>query len=66
MLEVTIDNINHISYKMCKNLKLLNDKQQVFVPLGKKHKSTNLDNGAKDKIAKGIKEANIDIAIKTT
>ena len=45
---------------MCKNQKLLNDKQQAFVPLGKKHKSTNLDNGTKDKIAKGVKEANID------
>ena len=60
VLEATIDNINHISYKMCKNQKLLNDKQQAFVPLGKKHKSTNLDNGTKDKIAKGVKEANID------
>ena len=38
VLEATIDNINHISYKMCKNQKLLNDKQQTFVPLGKKHK----------------------------
>ena len=25
VLEATIDNINHISYKMCKNQKLLND-----------------------------------------
>jgi len=60
VLEATIDNINHISYKMCKNQKLLNDKQQAFVPLSKKHKSTNLDDGTKDEIAKGIKEANID------
>ena len=60
VLEATIDNINHISYKMCKNQKLLNDKQQAFVPLGKKHKSTNLDDGTKDEIVKGIKEANID------
>jgi len=60
VLEATIGNINHISYKMCKNQKLLNDKQQAFVPLGKKHKSTNLDNGTKDEIAKGVKEANID------
>ena len=45
---------------MCKNQKLLNDKQQAFVSLGKKHKSTNLDDNAKDEIAKGIKEANID------
>nr|WP_258033193.1 tyrosine-type recombinase/integrase [Campylobacter concisus] len=60
VLEATIDNINHISYKMCKNQKLLNDEQQAFVPLGKKHKSTNLDDNTKDEIAKGIKEANID------
>ena len=60
VLEATIDNINHISYKMCKNQKLLNDELQAFVPLGKKHKSTNLDNGTKDEIARGIKEANID------
>ena len=60
VLEATIDNINHISYKMCKNQKLLNDKQQAFVPLGKKRKSANLDDGTKDEIAKGIKEANID------
>ena len=60
VLEATIDNINHISYKMCKNQKLLNDKQQAFVPLGKKDKSVNLDDGTKDEIAKGIKEANID------
>ena len=60
VLEATIDNINHISYKMCKNQKLLNDKQQTFVPLGKKHKSENLDDSAKDEIVKGIKEANID------
>ena len=59
VLEATIDNINHISYKMCKNQKLLNDKQQAFVPLGKKHKSTNLDDSTKDEIAKGIKEANL-------
>jgi len=62
VLEATIDNINHISYKMCKNQKLLNDKQQTFVPLGKKqkHKSANLDDNTKDEIAKGVKEANID------
>ena len=60
VLEATIDNINHISYKMCKNQKLLNDKQQAFVPLGKKHKSANLDNNTKDEIAKGVREANID------
>ena len=60
VLETTIDNINHISYKMCKNQKLLNDKQQAFVPLGKKDKSVNLDDGTKDEIAKGIKEANLD------
>nr|WP_258032705.1 tyrosine-type recombinase/integrase [Campylobacter concisus] len=60
VLEATIDNINHISYKMCKNQKLLNDKQQAFVPFGKKHKSENLDDGTKGEIAKGIKEANID------
>lgn len=60
VLETTIDNINHISYKMCKNQKLLNDKQQTFVPLGKKHNSANLDDNTKDKIAKGVKEANID------
>ena len=60
VLEATIDNINHISYKMCKNQKLLNDKQQTFVPLGKKHKSENLDDSAKDEIAKGVKEANMD------
>jgi len=45
---------------MCKNQKLLNDKQQAFVPLGKKHKSENLDDSAKDEIAKGVREANID------
>lgn len=60
VLEATIDNINHISYKMCKNQKLLNDKQQIFVPLGKKHKSANLDDNTKDEIAKGVKETNID------
>ncbi|WP_107930616.1 tyrosine-type recombinase/integrase [Campylobacter concisus] len=60
VLEATIDNINHISYKMCKNQKLLNDEQQAFVPLGKKDKSVNLDDGTKDEIAKGIKEASID------
>lgn len=60
VLEATIDNINHISYKMCKNQKLLNDEQQAFVPLGKKYKSANLDDGTKDEIARGIKEANID------
>ncbi|WP_103640072.1 site-specific integrase [Campylobacter concisus] len=60
VLEATIDNINHISYKMCKNQKLLNDKQQAFVPLGKKHNSANLDDNTKDEIAKGVKEANID------
>jgi len=60
VLEATIDNINHISYKMCKNQKLLNDKQQIFVPLGKKHKSANLDDNTKDEIAKCVKEANID------
>ncbi|MEH1011225.1 tyrosine-type recombinase/integrase [Campylobacter concisus] len=59
MLETTIDNINHISYKMCKNQKLLNDKQQAFVPLGKKYKSTNLDNGTKDEIAKCVKDSNL-------
>nr|WP_232209587.1 site-specific integrase [Campylobacter sp. FOBRC14] len=59
VLEATIDNINHISYKMCKNQKLLNDKQQAFVPLGKKHKSANLDNNTKDEIVKGVREANI-------
>jgi len=59
VLEATIDNINHISYKMCKNQKLLNDKQQAFVPLGKKHKSTNLDNGTKDEIAKCVKDSNL-------
>ena len=59
VLEATIDNINHISYKMCKNQKLLNDKQQTFVPLGKKHKSTNLDDNTKNEIVKGVKEANI-------
>lgn len=60
VLEATIDNINHISYKMCKNQKLLNDEQQAFVPLGKKCKSANLDDGTKDEIVKSIKEANID------
>ncbi|MFC2747651.1 MAG: tyrosine-type recombinase/integrase [Campylobacter concisus] len=60
VLEATIDNINHISYKMCKNQKLLNDEQQAFVPLGKKRKSANLDDNTKDEIAKGVKEANID------
>nr|WP_258030349.1 site-specific integrase [Campylobacter concisus] len=60
VLEATIDNINHISYKMCKNQKLLNDEQQAFVPLNKKHKSKNLDDNTKDEIAKGIKEASID------
>ena len=60
VLEATIDNINHISYKMCKNQKLLNDEQQAFVPLGKNDKSVNLDDGTKDEIAKGIKEASID------
>nr|WP_223232150.1 tyrosine-type recombinase/integrase [Campylobacter concisus] len=59
VLEATIDNINHISYKMCKNQKLLNDEQQTFVPLGKKHKSANLDDGTKDEIAKGVKDSNL-------
>ena len=59
VLEATIDNINHISYKMCKNQKLLNDKQQIFVPLGKKHKSTNLDDSVKEEIAKSIKESSL-------
>ncbi len=30
------------------------------MPLGKKHKSTNLDDGTKDEIARGIKESNLD------
>ena len=59
VLEATIDNINHISYKMCKNQKLLNDKQQTFVPLGKKHKSANLDDSVKEEIAKSIKESSL-------
>jgi len=59
VLEATIDNINHISYKMCKNQKLLNDEQQAFVPLGKKHKSENLDDSTKDEIAKGVKDSNL-------
>lgn len=59
MLEATIDNINHISYKMCKNQKLLNDKQQTFVPLGKKHKSANLDDNTKDEITKCVKDSNL-------
>ena len=59
VLEATIDNINHISYKMCKNQKLLNDKQQAFMPLGKKRKSANLDDGTKDEIAKGVKDSNL-------
>ena len=40
--------------------KATNDKQQIFVPLGKKHKSVNLGSKSKDKIAESIKEANID------
>ena len=59
VLEATIDNINHISYKMCKTQKLLNDKQQAFVPLDKKHKSANLDDGTKDEIAKCVKDSNL-------
>ena len=52
LLEATIDNINHISYKMSKNQKLLNEKQQAFVPLNKKHKNINLNDDVKNEITK--------------
>ena len=60
LLEVTIDNINHISYKMSKNQKLLNEKQQAFVPLNKKRKNLNLNDDVKNEIAKVTE--NIDIS----
>ena len=60
LLEATIDNINHISYKMSKNQKLLNEKQQTFVPLNKKHKNINLNDDVKNEIAKVTE--NIDIS----
>ena len=52
LLEATIDNINHISYKMYKNQKLLNKEQQTFVPLNKKRKNINLNDDVKNEIAK--------------
>ena len=60
LLEATIDNINHISYKMSKNQKLLNEKQQAFVPLNKKRKNINLNDDVKNEIAKVTE--NIDIS----
>jgi len=60
LLEATIDNINHISYKMSKNQKLLNEKQQAFVPLNKRYKNANLNNDVKNEIAKVTE--NIDIS----
>ena len=60
LLEATIDNINHISYKMSKNQKLLNEEQQAFVPLNKKRKNINLNGDAKNEIAKVTE--NIDIS----
>ena len=60
LLEATIDNINHISYKMSKNQKLLNEEQQTFVPLNKKRKNINLNDNVKNEIAKVTE--NIDIS----
>ena len=60
VLEATIDNINHISYKMSKNQKLLNEKQQAFIPLNKKRKNINLNDDVKNEIAKVTE--NIDIS----
>lgn len=60
LLEATIDNINHISYKISKNQKLLNEKQQAFVPLNKKRKNINLSDDVKNEIAKVTE--NIDIS----
>ena len=60
LLEATIDNINHISYKMSKNQKLLDEEQQTFVPLNKKRKNINLNSDVKNEIAKVTE--NIDIS----
>ena len=59
LLEATIDNINHISYKMSKNQKLLNEKQQAFVPLNKKRKNINLNDDVKNEIAKVTEDIDI-------
>ena len=59
LLEATIDNINHISYKMSKNQKLLNEKQQAFVPLNKKRKNINLNGDVKNEIAKVTEDIDI-------
>ena len=60
LLEATIDNINHVSYKMYKNQKLLNKEQQTFVPLNRKRKNINLNDDVKNEIAKVTE--NIDIS----
>ena len=59
LLEATIDNINHISYKMSKNQKLLNEKQQAFIPLNKKRKNINLNDDIKNEIAKVTEDIDI-------
>ena len=59
LLEATIDNINHISYKMSKNQKLLNEKQQAFVPLNKRYKNVNLNNNVQNEIAKVTEDIDI-------
>ena len=59
LLEATIDNINHISYKMSKNQKLLNEKQQAFVPLNKRYKNVNLNNNVQNEIAKVTEDIDV-------
>ena len=61
LLEATIDNINHISYKMSKNQKLLNEKQQAFMPLNKKRKNINLNGDVKNAIAKVTEDIDISV-----
>jgi len=44
---------------MSKNQKLLNEKQQAFVPLNKKHKNINLNDDVKNEIAKVTEDIDI-------
>ena len=59
LLEATIDNINHISYKMSKNQKLLNEKQQAFIPLNKKRKNINLNGDVRKKITEFTEDIDV-------
>ena len=59
LLEATIDNINHISYKMSKNQKLPNEKQQAFMPLNKKRKNINLNGDVKKKITEFTEDIDV-------